>query len=134
MSAVTLGSPSPCKLTWDESTFAKTEQNSSRQVRGIGLDKGLEGGDKTPGEELTCQPHPGPQALHDQVGGNLCNHNGSAHELSADVDLICVDVQVFGDGRGQNSADISTVHLESEESQGQDRNEGPIDSAMDYSG
>jgi hypothetical protein len=41
--------------------------------------------------------------------------------LSTDVDLVGGDIQVFGDSRGQNGADIASVHLETEEGEGQGR-------------
>lgn len=44
-----------------------------------------------------------------------------------DIDLVCVDAQVLGDGARQGIGDVATVHLQREESNAQDGEEDEID-------
>lgn len=81
----------------------------------------MEGRDQPPSEELTGEPHARPNALHNYVRRDLGENNAGREQLSTDIDLVGGDVQVSGNSRGENRADIASIHLETEKGEGQGR-------------
>lgn len=75
---------------------------------------------------MTGDPSLRADLLENNVGGDLGDHNASGEQLGTDIDLVGGNLEVFGDGGGQRTADVAAIELESEEGQSQNRQEDEI--------